>query len=358
MTSTVVNFGPGLRSHWIGSRSMLDVGEALRRCPACCTAPCSARPRPGPCSGRSPRESPAAVEERVHALEGRVTALAEAVRVLAHGLEDLPATEPGERRAAQADRKAYGLLLVAELRPTPAQPDEGHPGTPDRLPRAVTHSQASPGQWGSRQGRGAGGQRAAPGPEGPPARPLRQLDAGGSGEPAGAALLSGMDLAPRTACWASRASSGVASPGIVSGCGISISGPQVVNAVSRIWRIVSSRRWSVSAMPWLAASWGRSAAACRLSPTWYKPVVIESRRVWPWCACRAAAAARARSARSARLRAWVTSRMTARVKARVRAPVAIATGLRLISAGNVVPSLRSATSLAPAPIGRAVGARA
>jgi hypothetical protein len=34
----------------------------------------------------------------------------------------------------------------------------------------------------------------------------------------------------------------------------------------------------------------------------------------------------------------------------MKAPVAIATGLRLISAGNVVPSLRSATSLAPAPI--------
>ena len=28
-------------------------------------------------------------------------------------------------------------------------------------------------------------------------------------------------------------------------------------------------------MPLLAASWGRSAAACRLSPTWYNLVVIE-----------------------------------------------------------------------------------
>lgn len=78
--------------------------------------------------GRRTRESPAAVEERVHALEGRVTVLAEAVRVLAHGLEDLPTSEPGGSRAAQAARQAYDLLLVAEP-PPPAQPDEGHPGT-------------------------------------------------------------------------------------------------------------------------------------------------------------------------------------------------------------------------------------
>ena len=78
---------------------------------------------------RHPRGSPAAVDERVHALEGRVTALAEAIRVLAHGLEDLPMTEPGGRRAAQAARQAYDLLLVAELQPKPEQADGGHPGT-------------------------------------------------------------------------------------------------------------------------------------------------------------------------------------------------------------------------------------
>jgi hypothetical protein len=71
-------------------------------------------------------ESPAAVEERVHALEGRVTALAEAVRVLARGLEDLPTSEPGGSRAAKAARQAYDLLLAAE--PPLARPDEGHPG--------------------------------------------------------------------------------------------------------------------------------------------------------------------------------------------------------------------------------------
>jgi hypothetical protein len=49
----------------------------------------------------------------VVALEDRVTALEEALRVLAHGLEDLPAAEPGGRRAAEAARHAYELLLVA-----------------------------------------------------------------------------------------------------------------------------------------------------------------------------------------------------------------------------------------------------
>lgn len=63
--------------------------------------------------GRSHRESPAALDQRVLVLENRVTALAEALRVLAHGLEDLPAAEPGGRRAAEAARQAYDLLLVA-----------------------------------------------------------------------------------------------------------------------------------------------------------------------------------------------------------------------------------------------------
>jgi len=78
---------------------------------------------------RHPRGSPAAADERVHAFEGPVTALAEAVRVLAHGLEDLPTTEPGGRRATQAARQAYDLLLVAKPQPKPEQADGGHPGT-------------------------------------------------------------------------------------------------------------------------------------------------------------------------------------------------------------------------------------
>ncbi len=57
-----------------------------------------------------------ALEERVHVLEGRVTALADVIRVLAHGLEDLPTAEPRQRVAAEAARRAYDLLLVAEPR--------------------------------------------------------------------------------------------------------------------------------------------------------------------------------------------------------------------------------------------------
>lgn len=65
---------------------------------------------------RGPRQKESAdvLEERVRALEGRVTVLTEALRVLAHGLEDLPAAEPGgQTRAAKAARQAYELLLAA-----------------------------------------------------------------------------------------------------------------------------------------------------------------------------------------------------------------------------------------------------
>ena len=51
---------------------------------------------------------------------------------------------------------------------------------------------------------------------------------------------------------------------------------------------------------------------------------------------------------SARLRTAVMSRTTASVKR----PMAVGTGLRLISAGNVVPFLRRPVSRAPAPICR------
>ena len=59
----------------------------------------------------------AALEERLRMLEDRVTALADVVRVLAHGLEDLPAAGSRQRpAAAAAARQAYDLLLVAEPR--------------------------------------------------------------------------------------------------------------------------------------------------------------------------------------------------------------------------------------------------
>ena len=57
--------------------------------------------------------SMAALEERVQVPEDRVTALADVVRVLADGLEELPAAEPGRRRAAEAARRTCDLLLAA-----------------------------------------------------------------------------------------------------------------------------------------------------------------------------------------------------------------------------------------------------
>jgi hypothetical protein len=73
-----------------------------------------------------PELAVAALEERVRVLEDRLAAVADAVRVLVHGLEDLPVAEPGGRPAAEAARRAYELLLLAEPhRPGPqmASPD-------------------------------------------------------------------------------------------------------------------------------------------------------------------------------------------------------------------------------------------
>jgi hypothetical protein len=53
-----------------------------------------------------------ALEERVHILETRVAALAEALRVLTRGLERGPLAEPDERQVVDAARKAHDLLLA------------------------------------------------------------------------------------------------------------------------------------------------------------------------------------------------------------------------------------------------------
>lgn len=45
-------------------------------------------------------------------LEGQVGALAEAIDVLARGLEGGPAAEPQERGAEEAARRAHELLLL------------------------------------------------------------------------------------------------------------------------------------------------------------------------------------------------------------------------------------------------------
>lgn len=62
--------------------------------------------------GRAHHE-PSALDKRVLALEDRVSTIEEALRVLAHGLEGLPAVEPTARRTAEAARRAYDLMLVA-----------------------------------------------------------------------------------------------------------------------------------------------------------------------------------------------------------------------------------------------------
>jgi hypothetical protein len=52
----------------------------------------------------------AVLEERLHVLEGRLGAVAEAIHVLTHGLENLPTAGP----AAEAARRAHELLLLAQ----------------------------------------------------------------------------------------------------------------------------------------------------------------------------------------------------------------------------------------------------
>lgn len=75
--------------------------------------------------GQHHRVPLAPLDERVLALEHRVAALAEALRVLAHGLEDLPAAEPGGRGPAEAARQAYDLLLLAEPPERSSDRDDG-----------------------------------------------------------------------------------------------------------------------------------------------------------------------------------------------------------------------------------------
>lgn len=77
---------------------------------------------------RNPESPVAALTERVHALEERLTAVTDAVRTLAHGLQDAPTAEPGGRPAAEAARRAHELLLMAEPRSPDAQP---HAPSPD-----------------------------------------------------------------------------------------------------------------------------------------------------------------------------------------------------------------------------------
>ncbi len=53
------------------------------------------------------------MEERVHRLEVQADALAEAIGVLARGLEGGPMAEPRNRHVEEAARRAHELLLLA-----------------------------------------------------------------------------------------------------------------------------------------------------------------------------------------------------------------------------------------------------
>lgn len=65
-----------------------------------------------------------ALEERVHYLETQVATLADALQVLARGLEDSPMAEPGDRTVVEAARHAHDLLLAARV-PSAAGGDAG-----------------------------------------------------------------------------------------------------------------------------------------------------------------------------------------------------------------------------------------
>jgi hypothetical protein len=78
-------------------------------------------------SGAALEERVHVLEARVHDLDERVEVLSEVIRVLAHGLEEGPTAEPGERPVADAARRAYDLLLVTQTpsRETEADVREG-----------------------------------------------------------------------------------------------------------------------------------------------------------------------------------------------------------------------------------------
>jgi hypothetical protein len=59
----------------------------------------------------------ATMEERVHRLEAQADVLAEAVAVLARGLEGGPMAEPRNKQAEHPARRAHELLLLARSAP-------------------------------------------------------------------------------------------------------------------------------------------------------------------------------------------------------------------------------------------------
>jgi hypothetical protein len=65
---------------------------------------------------RDQQSSALALEERVRVLENQMATLYDVIRIMARGLEVLPTAEPGQRPPAEAARRAYDLLLIAEPR--------------------------------------------------------------------------------------------------------------------------------------------------------------------------------------------------------------------------------------------------
>lgn len=64
---------------------------------------------------REPKSDPAAKAlDGLRRLEARVDALAEAVEVIARGLEGSPTAEPENHPAREAARRAHELLLLAK----------------------------------------------------------------------------------------------------------------------------------------------------------------------------------------------------------------------------------------------------
>lgn len=62
------------------------------------------------------RQPQTSAEDRIRDLEARVAVLEEALRVLTHGLEDLPGAGPRSHEASGAARQAHDLLLAGPRR--------------------------------------------------------------------------------------------------------------------------------------------------------------------------------------------------------------------------------------------------
>jgi len=78
--------------------------------------PYDRRATSGGTMGETHRQPEATIESRLERLERKVDVLSDALRVLAHGSEGGPLSEPGADPAAHAARQAYELLLTLQQR--------------------------------------------------------------------------------------------------------------------------------------------------------------------------------------------------------------------------------------------------